>query len=1125
MTTLSDTKTSAGPKVIESGSSRAKLQLDIDSITKKLQSNPSELDPTQLLLQRAQLYADIGNEAGAQADITQAASLVKDPKHALPENIAAVERAFREITISGASHSLYKDSFASKQDEELVDMVVQKTNSKGSFDSSLVGMLNALEARIERKKKALQSSHLCKLVDTFHLIISDEKKIADGKDKTLRALASCISASFAKLSQTRKSTTNIQSPIKDSALSNILSHIIDTWKSHESDGWFKQTACRYGASMYASAVYALVATSEIDPDTELAQVSKALKDAYSFFINQIWLVGTLSTAPAEIKDVIQGALRLLTGHRPLFTFKFTSASQSAKDNAASPFVRLLSMLGQKVDETRSMALLLSSQLINAASEPLNSTLFPGFDAKAARTSSTQKSLPLALVQLRTIATRVLDSWIQSTMQAERARGLLALASLYEAGVGSSISSELWLKDGWVEDLWDQGEFDKPETQLALVRLADACGTDSKVGSLMKKAGNGLVQELVRKGNSSKSTGSSDSVALDLVDSAAVVLAKWSGVSAVSSANPSNLATAAVSAAAASQLDSNVDDLENKTPALEDADPIQLVDLHTKRILELCSKDVSDKNAADSVQRATEALGYLCLKPKIKEYLIQNDSLLRSLLSYTQKTKVPGLVFSATMLIRNLTQYRPVLSEEQKRIQQLQRLSSRAQQPKQPKRQSGKKETVTDVADEDEEANKYDSSEHVSKRSVAVCKAGCLSMLVTSVQPARRPSDNLKDAVAEIMVSLAATQALRGLIVQQGGVRTLLSLLTSDAPKAAKDVYDKADNGNNSAKLPQALRQQRDKNIAFALAKIAISVPPHLAFQDPREIVRLLLSLLAEETETQALLMKFEALLALTNLAGAQPGSAHDVRGYMANDLNGISLIEMVVLSDHALVRRAATELICNLVYEPSVFERFTKNADSCVPPPSAAGSGAHGSELLSERVPSGIVELSNDDDNDEDEDDDGDDKHSNDKKSKQKKGDAYRTQRLHLLVALSDVDDTATRSAAAGALAVLSSDPRCCRYLFLAHPRASDVLLGLLSDDSGADADANDDAQRGATSLTTAFKHRVAVIWANAANSGDFRVIESLRSQPRVLASLREMATDSAMPYYGAAKSALEKIA
>ncbi|KAJ2799784.1 SWI5-dependent HO expression protein 4, partial [Coemansia helicoidea] len=128
--------------------------------------------------------------------------------------------------------------------------------------------------------------------------------------------------------------------------------------------------------------------------------------------------------------------------------------------------------------------------------------------------------------------------------------------------------------------------------------------------------------------------------------------------------------------------------------------------------------------------------------------------------------------------------------------------------------------------------------------------------------------------------------------------------------------------------------------------------------------------------------------------------------------------------------------------------------------------------------------------------------------------DAYRAQRLHLLVALADVDDAATRSAAAGSLAVLSSDPRCCRYLFLAHPRAPDVLLGLADDQTLAD-----DAMR------AAFAHRVAVVWANAAACGDAQVAEKMRCQPGLVDRLQSMAADAQAPYCAAAKCAVERLA
>ncbi|KAJ1814782.1 hypothetical protein LPJ56_004753, partial [Coemansia sp. RSA 2599] len=326
-----------GSASVDSGNNHARLQEDIDSITKRLQSSSSELNPTQLLLQRAQAYADLGNEAGAQSDIAQAASLVKDPEHATPENISAVERAFRNISIAGKRGSLSRNSLADKRDEELVDAVVDKA-TPASFGSDLVDILHALEARVEQKKKPLESGLLSKLVDTFHRLFSDEKQVAEGKDKDIRALASCISSCFSVSSGTKGMQEEKQSMETHAMLSDILSRILGAWRDHENDGWFKQRACQYGASMYASAIHALATTSKIDASTELPHVSGALGEAYAFFVNQIWLVGTLPIAsPAEINGTIQGALRLLTTHHPLFVYQFTSASQRANDNAASPF--------------------------------------------------------------------------------------------------------------------------------------------------------------------------------------------------------------------------------------------------------------------------------------------------------------------------------------------------------------------------------------------------------------------------------------------------------------------------------------------------------------------------------------------------------------------------------------------------------------------------------------------------------------------------------------------------------------------------------------------------------------------------------------------------------------------
>ncbi|KAJ1960219.1 SWI5-dependent HO expression protein 4, partial [Dipsacomyces acuminosporus] len=789
---------------------------------------------------------------------------------------------------------------------------------------------------------------------------------------------------------------------------------------------------------------------------------------FKFFISQLWLIGSLpASAVNEFRNVGQGALRLLTVNKPLFIHTFVAESASLSKNsrnkgAISPLERLLYILGDGGEDLggkQPLAVLIASQLVPAAKDPANSSMFPGYNPATVRSAG---ALPIALTQMRSLATLILDSWVQSDIQAERSRGLLSMASLYEAGVGSDLTADLWLKNGWAEDLWDQGEFDKQETQLALLKLANESSTDVNIGKQMKKFGNGLVQALVRKG-SSKGANEMDS---RLADAAAIVLSKWSGA-------PKTAASAGSAATALGQPDneqgSGITELPSE-PSVDDMDPLQLADMHIRRITECTTKPGSDDAAAAAaaaVEKATEALGYLCLKPRLKEHVSQNSSLLKSLFSFAQKQPSASLKFSTSMLIRNLTQYRPVLTEEQKRMQQLQQLSRRAQQ-KSPGKDGDKPTTVGDElkqaeADDDgddEEGKKLDSAEHVSKRAALLCNAGCISVLVSAVQPKQHPSDNIKDAVAEIMVALATTQTLRGLIVQQGGVRALLSIATKDAPKASSSKTAAA----ARSYTPQALRQQRDRNIALSLAKIAISTPPHLAFSDPREIVRLLLSLLAEESDSQAMLMRFEALLALTNLASSDPGSAYDVRGYMANDLNGIGLVEMIMLSDHPLIRRASTELVCNLIYEPSVFERYAKNADKSIPKATSDDVDAP-----AEVLPSGIVELASDDDGDG----------HGDAGLGGSDSDAYRSHRLHLLVALSDVDDAQTRSAASGALAVLSNDPGCCRYLFLAHPRAPDVLLALAQDSSV-------DAQ-----MQAAFKHR-------ETNKGEGRVVGCGNSHPTI---------------------------
>ena len=119
----------------------------------------------------------------------------------------------------------------------------------------------------------------------------------------------------------------------------------------------------------------------------------------------------------------------------------------------------------------------------------------------------------------------------------------------------------------------------------------------------------------------------------------------------------------------------------------------------------------------------------------------------------------------------------------------------------------------------------------------------------------------------------------------------------------------------------------------------------------------------------------------------------EVAGRVAQADGVLTKIEFQMLEDHVLTRRAATELTCNLVAgSDSVFKRYS----------------------------------------------DG-----NSAKS-----------RLHILVALSDVEDLPTRLAASGALASLTSSPDACRSLYELerdHRRVLPILTTLIDPLFGSD--------------------------------------------------------------------------
>ncbi|EXJ94571.1 hypothetical protein A1O1_02967 [Capronia coronata CBS 617.96] len=374
----------------------------------------------------------------------------------------------------------------------------------------------------------------------------------------------------------------------------------------------------------------------------------------------------------------------------------------------------------------------------------------------------------------------------------------------------------------------------------------------------------------------------------------------------------------------------------------DDDVSELVDLFKNTLAVEEGRNVSD---------SIEGLAYTSLKPEVKEALAKDPAFLKSLLGALEANPdSPEIVVGGLSIISNLTQYAPVLSEEQKKISQLKAYAN-ATKPADP--------------------SPLENDDHVRARCTAVVEAGTVALL-TKLNKGRSPA--AAQLTDRILLALSRNSKDRGKIAQQGAVKLLIS--------HAQQNLESSESDNTDA--------------AHALARILISLnPAHLfaagARPDVTEAVPPLVALLKSvrseglsNDQPRDLLPVFESLLALTNLATAP-------EPYAANSIikSAWDEIEDLLMGNNKMIRRAACELICNLTVIPTGAEKF-----------------ADGSKRANTR--------------------------------------------LHLLVAMADVDDLPTRRAAGGALAMLTEQYPSVVSALLDLARAPEILLDLCQDDDPA---------------------------------------------------------------------------
>ncbi|POS86615.1 hypothetical protein EPUL_000599 [Erysiphe pulchra] len=347
----------------------------------------------------------------------------------------------------------------------------------------------------------------------------------------------------------------------------------------------------------------------------------------------------------------------------------------------------------------------------------------------------------------------------------------------------------------------------------------------------------------------------------------------------------------------------------------------------------------------SEPNSIEGLAYTSLNSKIKESLASDQNFLKTLIKALGDAPAKSsTIFGALTILFNLTAYKPVLLEEQKRINQLKAYATATGTPKIP-----------------EKMDQLDDDEHVSNRCQAIFEANIIPTLVTHSQNSSKSSLSL---AVSIISSLARTPKIRGKMAQQGAIKMLLY------------AYTKFSTVDQSSRRVAAL----------ALARILITTNPNHVFggSNPLSITSaippLILILSDDPTiEHRNLLPVFESLLALTNIASTDDTARNSIIRLAFPQL------EELLLSNNVMVTRATVELICNLVQSPEGVAKFT----------------------------------------------DGGKQASN---------------RMHILLALTDAQDLATCRAAGGALASLTQWDTAVNSI-LERDRGAHLLLRLCGED------------------------------------------------------------------------------
>jgi len=388
-------------------------------------------------------------------------------------------------------------------------------------------------------------------------------------------------------------------------------------------------------------------------------------------------------------------------------------------------------------------------------------------------------------------------------------------------------------------------------------------------------------------------------------------------------------------------------------ALSTSNDMELADMLRRMV-------INDKDSISSLNDVVEGLAYLSVDADVKQALADDPKFLHQLFALVPRRQAlpttannSSLIFGILIIISNLCSYRPRLSQEDAQIVRLKRMA---------KAGNGNKMTA------EESPNILEDDAAVQSRCRQVLASGALDVLSVA---SRVESQGIKLTLGKIYLSIVEEKDNRGKVLQSGGAQSLSRVIRSSPSSTSSSTPIDA------SFLP-AIQ---------ALAKLTITSSPLQVFGPidgaMLDAIRPLSQLLLHSSAN--LLQQFEALMALTNLASHTAVCAERI----ASTPHVLNKVELLMLEDHTLIRRAATELICNLVGgSEEVYSRYGGSPDV--------------------------------------------------RETKSK---------LQVLLAMSDVDDLPTRLASSGALATVTSSSTACQAVFelqLDRHRAFSVIARLI---------------------------------------------------------------------------------